>query len=136
MFSLTRSRGMFLSSLLIAFCLAVPAAWGQTSAESGAITGTVKDQTGAVVPNATVTLTAQSGTTTQKTTGNDGLFTFPLLPAGVYSLSVEATGFNKSVLNDVKVDVTQTTTTPFILQVGQTSSTVAEIGRASCRERV
>ncbi len=103
----------------------LPAAWSQTSAESGAITGTVKDQTGAIVPNATVLLTAQSGMTTQKTTGNDGSFTFPLLPAGTYSLSVEATGFSKAVLNDIKVDVTQTTTAPVVLQVGQTSSTVA-----------
>ncbi len=130
MLSIFRSKGISLSFLFL-LCLAVPSAWAQTSAASGAVTGVVKDQTGAVVPNATVILTAQSGANTQKITGNDGSFTFPLLPPGTYSLSVEAPGFGKVTLNDIKVDVTQTTSTPITLQVGQTSSTVAVTAEAT-----
>ena len=118
--------------LILAFlaCVSVQLAFAQTSAESGAITGLVKDPSGAVVPNATVVLSAPSGASTQQTTGNNGSFTFPLLPAGTYSLSVEASGFSKAVMNDVKVDVTQTTSANLTLEVGQTSSVVAVTGEA------
>ncbi len=127
---LAHFRTAFALPLLLAVALFVPAAWSQTSAESGAITGTVKDQTGAVVPNATVVLTSQA-TTLRKTTGSDGAFTFPLLPAGTYSLSVEAAGFSKEVVNDLKVDVTQTTDASVVLQIGQTTSEIAVTAQAT-----
>ncbi len=117
--------------LIIAVCLVACFAWAQTSAESGAITGTVKDQTGAVVPNANVTLNTQSGVTTQKRSGSDGNFTFPLLPAGTYSLSVEASGFSKALVNNLTVDVTQITQANVTLQVGQTTSEIAVTAQAT-----
>src|ERR1700757_1451553 len=91
--------------LLFALLLSVTAAWSQTSNQSGAITGSVRDQTGASVPNAKVTVTSPHGLSSEKTTGPDGLFTFPLLPPGTYSLTAEANGFSKYVLNDIKVEV-------------------------------
>lgn len=117
--------------LVVTVCLLACLAWAQTSAESGAVTGTVKDQTGAVVPNASVTLTTQSGVTTQKNTGNDGSFTFPLLPAGTYSLAVEASGFSRALINNLTVDVTQTTQANVTLQVGQTTSEIAVTAQAT-----
>ncbi len=122
-----------LGHALVAFALgfAVQFASAQTSAESGAITGVVKDPSGAVVPNATAILSAPSGAITQKASGNDGTFTFPLLPPGTYSLSIEAGGFSKAVINDLKVDVTQTTSANVVLQIGQTSSAIAVSAEAT-----
>lgn len=112
----------FASSLLVLVACSV--ALAQVSPDSGAITGAVKDPSGAVVPDAAVTLTSPTAPATQKTTGKDGTFTFPLLPAGTYSLSVEAAGFSKEVVNSIQVDVTQITQANVTLQVGQTSSEV------------
>ncbi|MFL6465944.1 MAG: carboxypeptidase regulatory-like domain-containing protein [Bryobacteraceae bacterium] len=111
-------------SYFIVFLFAMSAAWGQTTNQSGAVTGTITDQSGAAVPNAAITLTSQLGATTTKTTGNDGLFTFPLLPSGVYSLSVEASGFNKAIVNEIKVEVTVVRQVNVTLEIGQTTSAV------------
>jgi Carboxypeptidase regulatory-like domain/TonB dependent receptor len=106
-------------------------AWGQTTNQSGAITGTVKDQTGAAVPGAKVTLTSATGASVDKTTGPDGQFTFPLLPPGLYSLAAEANGFSRSVISDLKVDVTAIRQANVTLQVGQTTSEVSVIATAT-----
>ena len=122
---MVRSRLARFSVILSFFILfTCSTAHAQVSPDSGAITGSVKDPTGAVVPNATVTLTSPTTPATQKTTGNDGAFTFPLLPAGTYSLSIEAAGFAKEVVNNIHVDVTQITDASVTLNVGQTSSEV------------
>ncbi len=104
--------------------LTLPFGWSQTSNQSGAITGSVTDQTTAAVPNATVVLTSQGGAAIQKNTGRDGLFTFPLLPPGLYTLTVEAPGFTKYVINDLKVDITEVRRASAVLQIGKASSEV------------
>ena len=106
------------------FFFALAAAWAQTTNESGAVTGTITDQTGAAVPNAAVTLTSQLGAATSKTTASDGTYTFPLLPPGTYSLAVEAGGFSKAVVNEIKVDVTVVRQVNVTLEIGQTTSSV------------
>ncbi|PYV22628.1 MAG: hypothetical protein DMG24_16135, partial [Acidobacteria bacterium] len=66
-----------------AWAVAMPSAplWGQTV--QGVITGTVFDAAGAVVPNATVTLTNEGTNIAQtKTTGSDGGYRFDLVPPG------------------------------------------------------
>jgi len=91
----------------------------------------VKDQTGASVPNTNVTVTSPAGLSTKKTTGSDGLFTFPLLQPGTYSLTAQASGFSKYVLNNIQVDVTATTQANVTLQIGQASAEVAVIAAAT-----
>src|SRR5690242_1338384 len=63
-----------------------------------AITGIVKDPSGAVVPNARVTVT-QQGTTVERTTitNANGQFSVPSLPPATYTVAIEGTGFKKSV---------------------------------------
>ena len=62
--------------------LIVPMVLGQT-AGTGALRGTVTDQSGAVVPNATITATnLDTGQARTATTGADGTYTFSLLPPG------------------------------------------------------
>jgi hypothetical protein len=64
----------------------------------GAISGTVTDPSGAVVPKAQVTVTAtQTGIQNKVTTNEQGLFSVPSLPPGNYSVSIQASGFKTYV---------------------------------------
>ncbi len=78
---------------------------------SGAITGTIQDPSGAVVANAEVRITNQETGELERsvTSGTDGSFTAPLLPAGVYTVAVHEAGFADSTFRDIAVRVTETT---------------------------
>ena len=74
----------------------LPAASAQTST-TGALSGTVTDPSGAVVPNATVTLSdRQGGTSVQMKTDAQGRFSFPLLRPSTYTVKAEAVGMSAS----------------------------------------
>src|SRR5207245_8058376 len=98
---------------------------GAQTAGTGALTGTIKDPSGAVVPNATVTLTsidtAQSRT---NTTGADGSYRFSLLPPGNYRVKMEASGFKPVEVPSVTVAVTETEVLDRNLEVGAQAQTV------------
>ena len=111
-----------LTSVLIAVLLS-SVLFAQT--DTGRILGTVFDQTGAVVPSATVTITdADRGTTRTLTTNEAGEYQAPNLIAGTYIVRATAMGFKNverrniglEVAKDVRIDVT--------LQPGDTTTTV------------
>ncbi len=78
-------------------------------AGTGAIAVSVTDSAGAVVPNATVTLTNKATNQTQTaTTSGDGLYTFVTLQPGTYSVKTTAANFGEQTLN-VEVQVGRTT---------------------------
>jgi len=82
-------RGLALTGVLLALAAL---AFGQ--AETGAITGTITDPSGAVVPNATVKATSVATQAKRTaTTNSNGLYTLSALPPGQYDLSVSATNF-------------------------------------------
>src|SRR5947209_5575963 len=70
---------------------------GQLSAqETATILGTVTDPAGAVIPNATVTITnSATGVSRTVTTNQAGAYNAPQMQIGNYSLTVEASGFKK-----------------------------------------
>src|SRR6266446_4159622 len=73
---------------------------------TGSIVGKVSDSTGAVVPNATVTVTnVDTGNTVKTTTNADGNYAVTPLPVGNYSVTIEAQGFKKSVSSGITVNV-------------------------------
>ncbi|MET0647445.1 MAG: TonB-dependent receptor [Pyrinomonadaceae bacterium] len=79
----------------------------QATAQSnkGTITGTVNDPTGAVVKDAKVTATnVATGEAREATTGDEGTYTMPALDPGVYRVTVDATGFSQSVVEEVKLE--------------------------------
>src|SRR5258708_22959831 len=81
-----------MSRIVFVFLCACTIALAQTSTSE--ITGTVRDSTGAVVPGANVTATNEAtGVGHSQTTTNAGLYAFPALPAGSYTIAVEITGF-------------------------------------------
>ena len=91
----------------------------------GRIVGTVVDQTGAVVPGATVTI-INEGTGQQQTssTTGEGAFIFAQLQPGNYNVRVEATGFKSRSYTQAKVDPGQEYSLAVIMEVGETSETV------------
>src|ERR1700678_1439921 len=89
------------------------------------ILGTVTDQTGASVPNASVTLT-NLGTNDQRTVQSSGSgdYIFTLLPVGRYSISVKAGGFQESITKDLAVEAGDRARADVHLQVGSQTAIV------------
>ena len=78
---------------------------------SGEVTGTVTDPSGAVVPNATVTLKSnETGQSRTATTNSNGYYRFPLQQPGNYTITVSAPNF-QAASQTINVAVAQATTT-------------------------
>ncbi len=96
---------------------------GQTSTSS--ISGTVSDSSGAVVPNAAVTLRNENtGVTLHQLTSSAGLYAFGSVSAGSYSLVVEATGFKKAQRGNISLIVETPATVNVQMEIGQATETV------------
>jgi len=105
----------------LAFCLLVIVTAFEVfaqSASTGALTGTVTDPTGAVVPKATITL-RNNGTSQLLTAVTDleGLYRFSLLPPGQYELRVEMAGFAPHILREVMIQISEVRRIPVKLAV-------------------
>jgi hypothetical protein len=96
------------------------------SGDTGAIGGTVADPSGAVVPGATVKATHQYQTDRvfETKTEEDGKFLLRNLPAGPYTVRVDAQGFSQTVVMDVMVYSATFATVNFNLTLGHVSETV------------
>ncbi|MCX6586398.1 MAG: TonB-dependent receptor [Acidobacteria bacterium] len=87
--------------------------------------GVVQDSTSAVIPGATIRVTnAGTGLTRQTTTDESGNFSLPLLPIGTYSITAEANGFKKSLVNDILLRVNDNRRVVFSMEVGQIADQV------------
>ena len=94
----------------------------------GTITGEVKDSTGGVVPGATVTVVNKATNATRTTPTNAvGLFDFPALPPGTYTVKSELEGF-KTATRDVELQVQQTARVNFTLELGTVSEMATVTG--------
>jgi len=87
------------------------------------ISGVVTDQSGAVIPNATVTATSPvTGIRVTRQTGNDGSYSLAPLVPGQYELTVDANGFQRFVERNIEVNGSMTANAS--LNVGSSSQTV------------
>jgi hypothetical protein len=123
-----------LKTILLGLVLAMLSggAWLYAQVPQGQILGTVIDQGGAAVPDATVTLkNEQTGITRTVTTSTSGDYTFPALDSGTYSVTVQKTGFETVVSTDVKVQVEERRRVDVELNVGQVQTTIEVTGTAS-----
>ena len=117
-----KQLSIFIVALMVMFS-GYAAAFGQVT--TGSILGTIHDSTGAVVPNATVTITdAGKGTKSTAKTDNDGSYSVQFLIPGSYNVSVEMAGFKRSVSNNIVVDIDQRARVDFALETGGISETV------------
>ena len=112
-------------ALLMVLLLAAQAAFGQVQSNAADIQGTVKDPTGAVVPNATVTARNPGTNVSRNTTTNDqGFYRLVNVPPGDYEITVEAANFKKAVLPRITVTVGQAAELDISLEAGQISESV------------
>src|SRR5215475_13251436 len=93
--------------------------------DTGSITGTVTDASGAVVSSARVTLTnADTGAALTTTTSSDGIYKFSPVRIGNYKLDTASQGFKTVTQAGIKVDVGTNVVVNFSLNPGSTSETV------------
>ncbi len=91
----------------------------------GAISGTVTDASGAIVPNAKVSSISNATSVELNTASTaDGVFSFQDLPLGTYTIKVSAPGFESVTVERVEVTAGSVYALPVKLTVGQTTSTV------------
>jgi Carboxypeptidase regulatory-like domain len=124
-----RFRNGFIGALLFVLTVlwAVPAVCSQTG-NSGNVTGTVTDSSGAVIPNATVTIhNPVSGYQRSAATDSSGNFNFANVPFNPYHMSVKSTGFN-DYAQDIEVRSSVPLDVKISLTVAGTASTVTVEG--------
>ncbi|HQU82669.1 MAG TPA: carboxypeptidase regulatory-like domain-containing protein [Pyrinomonadaceae bacterium] len=115
-------RFCFVCLFTIACGLSVSA---QSQATTGLIQGTITDPNGAVISGASVNVkNTETGFERTVTSNSDGFFSAPLLPLGKYRVTVSASGFTNSVLENVQVSVGQTLSLKIDLKVGGNVETV------------
>ena len=113
--------------LVLMFLLLAAPMWAQKDA--GAIVGSVRDQSGAVVAGANVTVTdVDRGTQLPLTTNNDGEYVASPLKIGRYSVSVEKQGFKKAVAGPVQVNIQDRISVDLNLQPGVATEVVTVTG--------
>ena len=120
---LTRITSFYACVFAMLACFAPLQMFGQS--ERGTIVGTVRDPTGATVPDARVTLTQTStNQVTSVVTSRSGEFVAPSLPSGVYSVKVESSGFRPAQLSGLTLDAASTARADVVLEVGSTQQVV------------
>src|SRR6267378_2023998 len=110
---------------LALFCLIFVAS-GLIFAQSdlGTISGFVKDPSGATVANAKISVRNNRGVERAATTNDSGYFAITNIPAGLYTILVEAPGFQRYESRDNKLDPSATLAIDVPLTVGSTNETV------------
>ena len=111
------------------FMLSAMALFGQS--ERGTITGVVHDSSGAVVPNAKVTIVSQSTNVSLAMTTNEaGEYTAPSLQAGTFTVRIAKEGFRTSELRGLALDAAQTVRADATLEVGSSTQAIEVMASA------
>src|SRR5579863_7209180 len=119
-----RNMSKTVSLLTIVVVLLCCALSLQAQTATGTISGTVADESGAVVPGATVTITQKStGNARTLTTNSEGLYSAPSLLAGDYEVRAEMQGF-RTLVRDAQVLAGSDTTVNFAMTLGATREVV------------
>jgi hypothetical protein len=121
----------FYATIMICILIIFPMS-SRAQSDVGTIVGFVRDQSGAVLPNAKVTI-ANEGTGEEHTVATDsqGHYTVPSLPPASYSVTAEASGFKKFTSSHNKLDSNSTISIDANLSVGAATQTVEVSDTAS-----
>jgi len=117
----------FSAGIMVAlcFCLSVVA---QSQSTTGLIQGNVIDQNGAIVQGATVVVkNTETGFERTVTSNSDGFFSAPLLPLGKYQVTAESSGFSRTTLENVTLNIGQTLSLRVELKAGSGETTVVDV---------
>lgn len=122
-----RRRWLYLVVAILASCLTASTAFAQGggASQTGTINGKVTDSSGGVLPGVTVTITSPSMMGSQTSVTNEsGLYRFPAVPPGTYTVTYELTGFNTLKREGI------------LITLGFTATVNVELGVASLQETV
>ena len=112
-------RGRVTTCLLTLAFTALLSATASAQVDTGAISGTVKDESGGILPGATVTITHEGqALTLTSVTRQDGTYIFTPIRTGTYTVEVEFEGFKKGVRRGITVSIQQQAVVDFTLQPG------------------
>jgi hypothetical protein len=124
-------------STLAAVALLCLLTGAQAQEITATVTGTVTDETGAVLPGVTVTVrNTGTGFLREVTTGGEGVYTAPLLPTGRYEVSFALPGFQTSMASNINLHVNDRVQVDMVMKAGGVSETI-EVSAAAqpwCRE--
>src|SRR5262249_5625252 len=113
----------FMKAVLAVAIFATGALAQQTTAT---LTGTVTDPVGAVVAGVTITATNLATNAVRETqTGETGSYTLPFLPAGDYSVTAVAPGFQKQKIDRITLQVQQVARVDVQLRIGDVAETIS-----------
>jgi hypothetical protein len=99
--------------------------------DTGAISGTIRDSTGAILQSATVRIVeTETGIVTSLLSNSDGFFSAPSLHIGKYNISASAVGFGTESRTDIDLRVQDRLNVDFTLSPGQTNTIVTVEGGA------
>ncbi|MGB2591671.1 MAG: carboxypeptidase regulatory-like domain-containing protein [Candidatus Acidiferrum sp.] len=125
--SLAKAGRLFVCAMLAMLC----ASFVAMAQDTGYISGTVTDSSGAAVAGAQVVIASTTGSSTHTTTTNgDGAYVVPGLPGGSYNIVVTAKGFQKFTAQKVVLDVATKIRVDVQLTVGQITQEVVVTGES------
>src|SRR5215467_10409416 len=111
-----------LSSFWMLFFLGCSLVWGQATAQ---ISGTVRDQSGAVLPGVEITaIQTETGVARNTVTNETGSYALPNLPIGPYKIEAALPGFRSFVQSGIELQVNSSPVINPVLQVGQVTEQV------------
>ena len=125
------TRSFFVRAFVLAVLTAALGSnlFAQSTATLG---GTVTDATGAVVANAKVVATNQAtGVETATQTDSAGAYLLPSLPIGTYRIQINASGFQSSIISNLKLEVATALTQNIQLKVGQAAEKIEIVADAA-----
>lgn len=125
-----RNKFFYIIQMLAVAVFLIPSIFAQQT-DNGSLNGSITDQNGAVVVNASVVLTnVGRGTKRNTTTSEQGLFSFIVLPLGEYKIKVEAVGF-QAVERTVNIASGEATSSNFTLGITNNENVVEIVAESS-----
>ena len=117
--------------LLALTLTAVLSTSARAQVDTGTLSGTIKDESGGVLPGATVTITHEGQALTLTTvTRQDGTYIFTPIRTGDYSIEVDFPGFRKGIRRGLAVGIGENVRIDFTLQAGVVSEEVLVTGQS------
>jgi len=124
--------GRFYQTVVVTLAILLTSAAVFAQATTGDLSGTVRDQSHAVLPGTTIEVkNVETGAVRALVSDNDGRYRALGLPPGAYAVTASLSGFNKAEARDVVVQIGRDTTVDLTMTVGQVTEAVTVSGEVS-----